>query len=319
MDCMSCHASWANQCNGCHLRTQYDAVNFFYSNITGERIVQKQQNADFTYITVVPMYLGVNSKNKITQTSSGMKVFYAYIDLNGNTSQVFAFSDRNGNGNNPNFNGRNAHPALGQYQMAAHTMRGKVEGDKEGPRYCVACHNTNNGIANFGADYAAFVADYDNRNYANLNFALLQQHIGQNPGNQLDSPFYVRSTAGLGTGLFLYDANGCPVNPLDNNANRFFCNGVAPATVFADAVNNVAYDTDRMVEYTGVTNVSQLHPMMEFPTLRDGSLNPQMAGTLGANILNKLTNTNVANGGKVLDSWLDANGNAQGDAANYIQ
>jgi hypothetical protein len=85
MDCMSCHASWANQCIGCHLRTQYDAQNYFFSNITGERIVTKQQNADFTYITPVQMYLGVNSKNKITQTSSGMKVFYAYIDLNGNT------------------------------------------------------------------------------------------------------------------------------------------------------------------------------------------------------------------------------------------
>jgi hypothetical protein len=31
-----------------------------------------------------------------------------------------------------------------------------------------------------------------------------------------------------------------------------------------------------------------------------------------------LTNTNNANGGKVLDSYLDADGNAQGDAANYI-
>jgi hypothetical protein len=318
MDCMSCHASWANQCVGCHLRTQYDAQNFFFSNITGERIIQKQQNADFSYISPVMTYLSVNSKNKITQTSSGMKVFFAYIDLNGQTSDVFAFSDRNGNGNNPNTLGRNAHPALGQYQMAAHSVRGKVTAQNEGPKYCVACHNTVDGLNNFGADYAAFLATYAARDYANLNFALLQQHIGQNTGNQLNSPFFVHSTAGLGTGLFLFDANGCPVNPLDANANRFFCNGNAPADNF-DA-NNVAYDTDRMVEFTGVTNVSSLHPMIEFPTgLRDGSLNPNMAGTLGATIINKLTNTNTAAGGKVLDSWLDANAAAGGDAANYIQ
>jgi hypothetical protein len=319
MDCMSCHASWANQCIGCHLRTQYDANNYFFSNITGERIIQKQQNADFTYITPVTTYLSVNSKNKITQTSSGMKVFYAYIDLNGNTSQVFAFSDRNGNGNNPNLLGRNAHPALGQYQMAAHSIRGKVDGQNEGPKYCVACHNTVDGVNNFGADYAAFLATYAARDYANLNFALLQQHIGQNTGNQLNSPFFVHSTAGLGTGLFLFDANGCPVNPLDNNPNRFFCNGVAPATNFAAQVANVAYDTDRMVEVTGVTNVSSLHPMLEFPTLRDGSLNPAMAGTLGANVINKLTNVDTTQGGIVLDGWLDPDAQAQGTAANFIQ
>ena len=119
------------------------------------------------------------------------------------------------------------------------------------------------------------------------------------------------------TGLFLFDVNGCPVNPLDANANRFFCNNNAPADNF-DA-NNVVYDTDRFVEVTGVTNVSSLHPMLEFPTLRDGSLNPAMSGTLGASIINKLTNPDTATGGKVLDSYLDADGNAQGDAANYIQ
>jgi hypothetical protein len=321
LDCISCHASWANQCIGCHLRTQYDATNYFFSNLTGERIVQKQQNADFGYITIVPTYLGVNSKNKITQISAGMKVFYAYTDLNGDTSQVFAFSDRNGNGNNPNYNGRNAHPALGNYQMAPHSIRGKVEEDFEGPKYCVTCHMTTAGLAAFGADYANFVTDYTNRNYANLDFALLQQHIGQNPGNQLNSPYFVHATAGLGSGLFLHDAAACPVNPLDANDNRFFCNGTSPQDQFANQVNNVAYDLDRFVEVTGVTNSSSLHPLIEFPenNLRDGSQNPLMSGTLGASMITKMTQTNNAAGGRVLDSWIDADGNAQGDAANYIQ
>ena len=319
MDCISCHASWANQCIGCHLRTQFEAQDLFYSNITGERILMKQQNADFTYITPVPTYLAVNSKNQITQVSAGMKVFYAYIDLNGDTSQVFSFSDRNGNGNNPTL-GRNAHPALGNYQMAPHSIRGKVASSTEGPKYCVTCHNTTQGLAAFGADYADFVENYTARNYADLDYDLLQEHIGQNPGNQLNSPFYVHATAGLGSALFFFDKDGCPVNPLDNDDNRFFCNGVSPADRFAtDGFTTVAYDTDRFVEVSGVTNVSSLHPLIvDGSGLRDGSNNPQMSGTLGATIINKLTNTNVAQGGKVLDSWIDADGNAQGDAADYI-
>jgi hypothetical protein len=298
------------------LRTQYDDVNYFFSNLNGKRIVQKQQNADFTYINPVMFYLGVNSKNKVAQMSAGQKTFYAYIDLNGDTSQTFSFSDRNGNGNNPNYLGRNAHPAHNMYQMSSHTIRGKVTATQEGPRYCVACHMTVDGVNQFGAQYADFLATYAARDYANLDFALLQQHIGQNPGNQLNSPFWVHMIAGLGSGLFLFDQFGCPVNPLDNNANRFICANGAPANNFN--ANNVVYDADRLVEITGVANAGMAHPMIEFPTLRDGSLESSMAGPLGATIINKLTNLNVQQGGKVLDSYIDANGNAQGNAANFI-
>ena len=41
-------------------------------------------------------YLGVNSRGKITQGLSRRKVFWRYVDLNGNTSDVYAFSDRLG-------------------------------------------------------------------------------------------------------------------------------------------------------------------------------------------------------------------------------
>lgn len=322
LDCVSCHGSWTNNCTGCHLRTQYDAnpANYFFSNITGERIVLKQANADFTYISPVNMYLGVNSKGKVTQFSAGMKVFYRYTDRNGNDSQVYTFSDRNGEGNNPNYLGRNPHPALGNYQMAAHTIRGKVTANNEGPRYCVACHNTTAGLAQFGAQYAQFLNDYNNRNYANLNFNLLQEHIGKNPGNQLNSPFFVHQAAGLGTGLYLFDETGCPVNPLDNRADRFFCPDGAPADNFN--ANNVVYDADRLVEVTGVTNACSLHPLLNPANgglLRQGALNPLMSGTLGAGIINKMVNPDINQGGKVLDSWIDANGAAQGNAANFIQ
>jgi len=326
MDCASCHASWVNNCIGCHLATNYDAnpANYFFSNITGERIVLDQFAADFVYQSPLMTYLGVNSRGKITQISPAEKVFWRYVDLNGDESDVFAFSDRLGEGNNPAFGGRNAFPALNQNQMMPHSIRGRVTANYEGPRYCVTCHVNVDSVNNFGDDYAAFVADYDNANFANLDFALLQEHIGQNTGNQLNSPFYVRMVSGLGSGLFLFDATGCPVNPLDANANRQYCDD-APANLFADAVNNVVYDLDRIVEYAGIPNSSGAHPMQPPPAgqppgaSRIGATNPQMAGPMGSLTIQKLIGGADLNTARILDSWIDADGNAQGDAANFIQ
>jgi hypothetical protein len=122
--------------------------------------------------------------------------------------------------------------------------------------------------------------------------------------------------AGLGTSLFLFDANGCPVNPFDANANRQNCNNEAPADTFADQINNVAYDLDRIVEYNGQTNSGSIHPRLKSGLpYRDGT-NRMMAGPLNGQLLERLTNPDI---GLVLDSWLDADGNAQGNAADFIQ
>jgi hypothetical protein len=318
MDCASCHASWTNSCIGCHLAGEYDAnpANYRFSNITGERIVYNEANADFVYQSVIPFILGVNADNRITQLSAAEKTFYRYTDLNGNTSQVFAFSDRNGNGNNPDVAGRNPFPALGHNVMMAHSIRGKISNSNEGPRYCVACHLTQNGIDRFGDEYDTFRTAMANNNFANLDFNLLQQHIGQNPGNQLDSPLWVHMVAGLGSGLFLFDQNGCPVNPLDNNNNREYCNGNAPADNF-DA-NNVVYNLDRIVEATGISNASNNHPLKQpgvGTASRGGALNQNLSGPLGAQLIEKLSNPNI---GIILDSWLDADAQPRGEAANYL-
>jgi len=316
MDCVSCHASWTNSCIGCHLAGAYDGNlnNFRLSNITGERIAYNQTNADFVYQTPVPFQLGVSVDNKITQMTPAEKVFYRYTDINGTTSQVFAFTDRNGNGNNPNIGGRNALPALGQNVMMAHSIRGKVSNTNEGPRYCVACHLNTASLAQFGAQYNTFRTAIANNNFAALDFNLLKQHIGQNTGNQLNSPIWVHMVSGLGTGLFLFDQNGCPVNPLDNNANRQNCNNVAPANNFN--VNNAVYNLDHIVEATGISNAANNHPMrVNGQTKRGGSLDPQLSGPLGGFYIQRLSDPN---NGIILDSWLDANGNAQGNAANFI-
>ena len=145
-------------------------------------------------------------------------------------------------------------------------------------------------------------------------FDLLREHIGLNTGNQLDSPFFVHMVAGLGTSLFLFDANGCPVNPFDNNANRQNCNNQAPADIFD--VNNVAYDLDRIVQYDGQTNSTNLHPRLDNRGPRRDGNNYMMAGPLNRGLLERITDPDL---GLVLDSWIDADSNAQGDAANYIQ
>lgn len=319
MDCVSCHASWTNSCIGCHLGGEYDAnpANFRFSNITGERIVFNQANADFVYQSPVMFQLGVSADNMISQMTPAEKVFFRYTDINGVESDVFAFSDRNGNGNNPNIGGRNALPALGHNTMMAHSIRGKVTNANEGPRYCVACHLNQDSLANFGEEYDTLRQAMATNNFANLDFNLLQQHIGQNTGNQLNSPLWVHMVAGLGSGLFLFDETGCPVNPLDNNANRQYCPQGAPADNFN--VNNAVYNLDRIVEATGIANGSNTSPMKEPGTgrqKRGGSLNPNLAGPLGSLLIQKLTDPIQ---GVVLDSWIDADGQPHGHAVDFLQ
>lgn len=316
--CATCHASWTNSCVGCHLALQYDGnpANYNFSNTTGERVATNLLAADFVYQTPVLFTLGVNSRNEISQNPPGMKVFFRYIDFKGDESEVLAFSNRQGAGNNPFTSGRGALPNLAHEQMAAHSIRGKVTATKEGPRYCVTCHLTEEALDNFGAEYDVFRNALENRNYANINFNLLATHIGANPGNQLNSPFFVYQAAGLGTGLFLFDAFGCPVNPLDQRADRQYCQNGAPANNFN--LNNVAYDLDKATEITGISNASNSHPLLDggFSQLRSGSLDPGMSGPMGARLLQRLTDPNT---GIVLDSWIDADGVPRGDAANYLQ
>jgi len=311
MSCAACHSSWANSCVGCHLKGEYNEGNNF-SNITGERIVYRQRNADFTYQSVVPFQIGVDAKNRISQVSTNTKVFYQWRDRQGQFTDVVAFTDRSGKGNNP------AQPfgSLGHNALLQHSIRGKVSSTQEGPRYCVACHLTENSVANWRPEYDAFRAALAARNYGALDFDLLQTQIGRNPGNQLDSPFFVHMVAGLGSGLFLFNKDGGPVNPLDGNANRFGSNGVAPASSFDPA--QATLDLDRIVDANGVSFASNNHSMLKpgiGPNNRDGATDSHRPGPLGATLIQKLVDPDL---GVVLDSWIDADGNLQGDASDHM-
>jgi hypothetical protein len=311
MDCATCHASWTNTCMGCHLSGEYDTGNNF-SNITGQRIVYKQRTADFTYQSPLFFQLGVGPRGKITQFSANTKVFFQWEDRNGQLSQMFQFTDRNGGGNNP----ATGYPSLSHNSFMAHSIRGKVSPTNEGPRYCSTCHLTDAGLATWGTQYASFRSALASGNYGALDHDLLRTHFGRNPGNQLDSPFWAHMAAGLGTGLFTFNTNGAPVNPLDNFAGRKGALGVAPASVYDPAL--VQLDLDRIVDASGAANGSNSHAWLDpaqGPALRDGAFDPDLAGPLGANLIRRLTDPAT---GIVLDSWIDADGQPRGNAGSFL-
>lgn len=310
LNCAACHSSWTNNCIGCHLKGEYTNGNEF-SNITGERIVYRQTNADFVYISPLFFQLGVNPRNKIAQVSPNTKVFYQWEDRHDERTKVFAFSDRNGDGNAPGALG-----ALGHNALLAHSIRGRVTPTNEGPRYCVACHLTEKALADYRPLYDSFRAAMEEGAYDRLEFPTLRLHFGQNPGNRLNSPLWIHMVAGLGTGLFLFDENGAALNPLDTNPDRIGSEGVAPASVFDPL--RARFNLDRIVDASGRQFGSSTHAMLlpgALPNRRDGAANPNLAGPLGARLVRRLADPAA---GIVLDSWIDADAAPGGGAAAFL-
>ncbi len=311
MNCASCHSAWSNSCIGCHLEGEYNEGNNF-SNITGERIVFRERFAEFVYQSPVPFFLGIGMDNQIRTSATNTKVFFRYTDLNQDRTPVFAFSDRNGGG----ANSASGYPALGHNAFLAHSIRGRVSPTAEGPRYCVSCHLTDSSVSTYGAQYQSFRTTLAANDFGNLPWQTLKQHIGRNPGNQMDSPFFVHMVAGLGTGLWLFDANGAAQNPLDTNPNRYGSDGVAPVDYFNPT--QVRYDLDRVVDPNGASNASSNQPLNRpilGPNRRDGALDPNMAGPLGTTLSTRLADPAT---GIVLNSWVDADRTARGGAGTIL-
>lgn len=312
MSCASCHSSWSNTCMGCHLEGEYNGGNNF-SNITGERIVFREREADFVYQSPLFFQLGIGPHNKIEQTCPNTIMFFKYRDREGQFTDVYSFADRKNNGKNA----AEPFPSMGHNAFMAHSIRGRVDDENEGPRYCVACHLTDEGLADFGvANYNAFRTAMATNDFASLDFNLLQQHFGNNTGNKDNSPLWVHMVAGLGSGLFLFDEDGCPTNPLDDDTERKGCNDQAPSAIFNLA--NVRFNMDRTVHTTGVSTASNTHPLQTpspATNLRDGATYQNMAGPLGMDLVRRLTDPAT---GIVLDSWLDPNAMVQGDAGTWI-
>jgi hypothetical protein len=258
------------------------------------------------YTTPVWAVLEVGTAGRIARGQPGLGTFFRYVDLAGVRSDAIVFSDRNGDGNDPSGIGRDALPAMGHDKIAAHSIRGRATEADEGSRQCVACHLNVDQLDAQGAAYGAFFAGMAAGDRSVVDFDVLATQIGRNPGNPLNSPYYVHMMAGLGTGLVLFDADGCPVNPLDGRADRVGCDGGAPSASFD--LGTAAFDLDGVVEPTGTSNASGSRPMRDpgrGSPMRFGDDDPTLAGPLGIFLLRRLADPDD---GLVLDTWLDADG-----------
>jgi hypothetical protein len=91
--------------------------------------------------------------------------------------------------------------------------------------------------------------------------------------------------AGLGTGLFLFDQNGAPVNPLDNFAGRKGAGNIAPATIFdrrASRSTSTASSSPR-ASPTARTTTPGSTRLGADPARRRAR--PNLAGPLGATLI----------------------------------
>jgi hypothetical protein len=261
LECYTCHAAWQNNCVGCHLDAFYDnnPNNYFYSQVTGERIYFNF-NANFVYQNPVNFLLGINDRGRISPYQ-GLHRFFSYQDLNNNTSNRVSHGDRNGLGNDPQLRNpnRNALPALQNQPFVPHSIRGRYSETEVGGRGCLDCHigNANQLVLWEGSD--------PNNAYAPFQFNVTALYA-----NYVNAvTFNVNQAYGLGTNLWLFDANGDAV---------------------VDTNNAPAYDLDRLVEaQTGVTNSSSNHPLMDPLNMNPDYM--QFQDTNGARVARPLTGT----------------------------
>ena len=228
LECYTCHASWQNNCVGCHLDAFYDvnANNFFYSQITGRRVFMNF-NANFVYQNPIEFYMGVNDRGRISPYQ-GLHRFFQYTDLNNNTSNRISHSDRRGMGNDPALRNpnRNNLPALQSQPFTPHSIRGRWTQQAVGGRGCLDCHlGDNNALTVWNENRQDF--DFTNE-YANEYLAdgILQTAMAQ----------------GWVENIHLFDADG----------NAVF-----------DTNNAAVYDLSRNVEFAdGTSNISGNHPYL---------------------------------------------------------
>ncbi len=101
LECYACHATWGNNCYGCHLRladTDGNQTLRDFARTTGELTWGVVAEADFTYISPLDNQYGINSEGKIAQFLPETKQAVAHTDVNNNEffgTQVIVNNDAN--------------------------------------------------------------------------------------------------------------------------------------------------------------------------------------------------------------------------------
>jgi hypothetical protein len=87
LECGACHATWINNCTGCHLRladTDGNIILYDYARSTGELTMGAVTEADFTIISPLDIQLGVNDEGKIQHFMPETKQMVAHTDYQNN-------------------------------------------------------------------------------------------------------------------------------------------------------------------------------------------------------------------------------------------
>lgn len=101
LECYACHATWGNNCFGCHLRLADTDGNITlrdYARSTGELTWGAVAEADFTYISPLDNQYGINSEGKIAQFLPETKQMVAHTTVNNTEffgTQVIVNNDAN--------------------------------------------------------------------------------------------------------------------------------------------------------------------------------------------------------------------------------
>jgi hypothetical protein len=271
LECYTCHAAWQNNCIGCHLDAYYDQdpSNFFYSFVSGEQIYFNY-NANFVYQNPINFMMGINDRGKISPYQ-GLHRFFSYADLNNDTSNRISYGDRNGLGNDPQLSNssRNTEPALQNQPFTPHSIRGRYTTTQVGGKGCLDCHLHNSTSTN--------ITDQANDTYNNF-----QAVIANSEDYAAAIPFNINMAYGLGSGLWLFDADGNAVS---------------------DTANAAVYNLDRIVESDGTSNTSSNHPLFDPSEMNEDyadwsdTNNAKVARPLTGTVLNRMKYINETAGG----------------------
>lgn len=134
LECYACHATWSNNCFGCHLRlVDTDGNNILrdFSRSTGELTYGFVAEADFTYIAPLEMQFGINSEGKIAQFLPETKQMVAHT--NANNQEYFGTQVIVNNDANIQYNVYRDRPGYGLRQYA--TEQVGLPPNADGPRF----------------------------------------------------------------------------------------------------------------------------------------------------------------------------------------
>ncbi|MEM9645735.1 MAG: cytochrome C, partial [Planctomycetota bacterium] len=184
MECYTCHASWAPQCYGCHVKIDFtqkdkcpecnESKNNFDWVAAGRRHAEPEHSADrgeSGYDTIIPgkiteqrsylrweePMLGVNGEGRVTPLAPGCQPSVTIIGQDGNTilsNHIYKTPEGTEHG------GENGQLAIDMSPTQPHTMT-------KNARTCESCHSSEKALG-YGIDGGRSIRAWDQRTFVDL-------------------------------------------------------------------------------------------------------------------------------------------------------